>query len=155
MIRIEKSIVIDAPVEQVFAYLVDPAHLPEYLPGTDEVTDIQRLPDGRHTCTIVSTFLGVHIEVKNEQVEVVPNERIVEQSHGGGMAWTATTRFERLEGGKTRASEVDEATLHGGPLGKLGEAFFAKYLDHGMEMAMLAGKAHIEGEAQLRTATPS
>lgn len=153
MIRIEKSIVIDAPVEQVFAYLVDPAHLPEYLPGTDVVKDIRRLPDGRSTCTIVSKFLGLHVEFKDEQIDVIPNERIVERSHGGGMEWTATTHFERLEGGKTRTSELDEATIHGGPLGKLGQTFFARYLEHGMEMAMLAGKAHIEAEA--RTATPS
>ena len=152
MFTVRKSIVIDAPVERVFAYLIDPTHLPEYLPGTEKVKDIQRLPDGRSTCTIVAKLLGLHVEFKDEQVEVIPNERIVEKSHGGGMEWTGTTRFERLEGGKTRASEVDEATIHGGPLGKLGEAFFAKYVEHGMEMGMLAAKAHIEAEAQ--TATP-
>jgi uncharacterized protein YndB with AHSA1/START domain len=57
MLRFEKSIEVDAPVEQVFAYLLDPAHLPEYMTGGGVVKDIQRLPDGRYTHTEVSKFL--------------------------------------------------------------------------------------------------
>ena len=45
---------------------------------------------------------------------------------------------------KARVSFVSENTLHGGPLAKFGEAFFAKYMDHGTEMAMETAKAHIE-----------
>ncbi len=144
MIKIEKSIVIDAPVENVFAYLVDPAHMPEFMPGIDDVKDIQRLPDGRFTYTLVAKFLGLHVDFKVEQVEIIPNEGIVDKSHGGGMAYTSSTRFEPLEGGKTRTIFVNETALHAGPLAKYGEAFLAKYMDHGEEMAMEAGKAHIE-----------
>ena len=144
MIKVEKSIVTDAPVEQVFAYVVDPAHLPEYMTGGGEVKDIQRLPDGRYTYTNVGKFLGIHLESKCEQVEVVPNERIVWKDQGGGMDSTMTQRFERLPDGKTRVSLVSETTLHAGPFAKFGEAFFAKYFDHGVEMAMEAAKAHIE-----------
>jgi uncharacterized protein YndB with AHSA1/START domain len=144
MITVEKSIVVDAPVEQVFAYIVDPTHVPEYVPGGGEVKDVQRLPDGRYTYTDVSKFLGLHAESKCEQVEVVPNERIVEKQQGGGMDTTMTERFERLPDGKTRVSLVSETTLHAGPFAKFGETFLAKYFDHGMEMAMEAAKAHIE-----------
>lgn len=144
MIKTEKSIVIDAPVEKVFAYIVDPARAPEYMTGTDEVKDIKRLPDGRYTYTAVSKFLGMHVDFDDEQVEVVPNERIVEKMHGAGMDSTVTERFERLEDNKTRVSMVGETTLHAGPLAKFGESFFSKYFDHGVEMAMEAAKAHIE-----------
>lgn len=147
MITIEKSVVIDAPVEKVFAYVVDPAHEPEYMTGTDAVKDIQRLPDGRYTYTTVSTFLGLHVDSKSEQVEVVPNERIVDKSQGGGIDGTVTERFERIEGGKTRVSLVAESTLHAGPLSKFGESFFERYMSHGVEMAMEAAKAHIEAGA--------
>lgn len=145
MITIQKSIVTDAPAEQVFAYLNDPARQPEYMTGTDEVKDIQRLPDGRYTYTNVSKFLGLSVDFKCEQIEVVPNERIVEKMHGAGMDGTVTERLEPLEGGKTRVSLVAESTIHAGPLAKLGEAFFAKYFDHSVEMSMEAAKAHIEG----------
>ncbi len=144
MIKTEKSIVVDAPIEKVFAYIVDPARIPEYMTGTDKVKDIQRLPDGRYTYTAVSKFLGIHIDFEDEQVEVVPNERIVEKMHGAGMDGTVTERLERLEGGKTRVNIVGETTIHAGPLEKFGESFFSKYFDHGVEMAMEAAKAHIE-----------
>lgn len=153
MIRSEKSIVVDAPVEKVFAYINDPARSPEYMPGANEVKDIQRLPDGRYTYTIVSKFLGLHIESKDEQVEVIPNERIVEKSHGGGIDSSMAMQFERQEGDKTRVHMVSETTIHAGPLEKFGESFFAKYFDHGEEMAMEAAKAHIE--AGTPAATPS
>jgi uncharacterized membrane protein len=151
MIRFEKSIEVDAPVEKVFAYLNDPAHEPEYMPGIDEVKDIQRLPDGHYTYTEVSKLLGLHLDWKSEATEVVPNERIVGKSRGGGVDGVVTQRFERLEDGKTRVSVVGETTLHAGPLAKFGESFLAKYMDHSMEMAMVAAKAHIETEAPVAT----
>lgn len=155
MYTLQKSIEVDAPVEQVFAYVQDPTHEPEYETGTDEVKDVQRLPDGRYTYTSVSKFLGLHLDFECQQVEVVPNERIVEQMHGGGMDGTGTMRFERLEEGKTRVRFVSEGRLHAGPLAKFGEAFLVKYMDHGVEMSMQAAKAHIEAQAGAHAATPS
>ncbi len=152
MFTLQKSIEIEAPVEQVFAYINDPMHESEYMPGTDEVKDIQRLPDGRYTHTNVSKFLGLHLDFKDEQVEVIPNERIVEKMHGAGMDSTITFRFERLGDRKTRVSFVAESSLHAGPLAKFGEAFMARYTDHGTAMAMEAAKAHIE--ANVPTGAP-
>lgn len=151
MFKIEKSIEVDMPVEQVFAYVVDPAHIPEYQAGIAEVKDLQRLPDGRYTYTEVGKFLGLHVDFKSEQVEVVPNERIVEKGHGAGLDDSTTFRFERLTDGKTRVALVSENTLHAGPLEKFGETFFAKYMDHGVEMAMQAAKAHIEANVPAGT----
>lgn len=144
MFRFEKSIVVDAPVEQVFAYVVDPAHIPEYESGIPEVKDIQRLPDGRSAYTEVSKFLDLQVEFTCEQVEVVPNERIVATGHGAGLDDITTYRLERLADGKTRVSLVSENTLQAGPLEKFGEASFAKYFEHGVEIAMQAAKARIE-----------
>ena len=153
MIKMEKSVEVDAPVEQVFAYLVDPKHTPEYTPGMYEVKDIHRLPDGHSTYTGVARLLGLPVEFKAEQVEVIPNERIVEKSHGAGMDAITTERFERLEGGKTRVSLSSETTLHGaGPLGKFGESVLEKYFDHGTEMGIAAAKAHIEASAHVHSA---
>ncbi len=149
--KIEKSIVIDAPVEKVFAYFVDPAHAPEYMVGADEVKDIRRLPDGRYTYTIVSKILGFHVDMKDEQFEVIPNEQIVVKMEGAGMDSIMTESVEILGGGKTRASLVAETTFHGGPLAKFGESFLATYMDHGVEMSMEAAKAHIEMGAPVVT----
>jgi len=144
MFTVEKSIIVDAPIEQVFAYTVDPALEPEYMTGTDEVKDIQRLPDGRYTYTTVSKFLGLHMDFKCEQTEVIPNERIVEKMRGGGIDGMSDERLEPLEGDKTRVTIHSEGSLHAGPLARFGEPFLEQYMNHGVEMAMQAAKAHIE-----------
>lgn len=154
MIRIEKSIVIEAPVEAVFAYFSEPERAPEYLPGADEVKDVQRLPDGRYKYTLVTKFLGLHIDIASEQVEIVPNERIVEKGRGAGLDGVTTIRVERMEGGNTRASVVNENIFHAGPLDRFGETFLAKYFAHGEEVALEAAKAQIEARARSAT-TPS
>lgn len=152
MFRFEKSIEVDAPVEQVFAYVVNPAHIPEYESGIPEVKDIQHLPDGRYTYTEVAKFLELQVEFTCEQVEVVPNERIVAKGQGAGLDDITTYRLERLADGKTRVTLVSENTLHAGPLAKIGEASFAQYFEHSVEMAMQAAKAHIE--ANVPTGAP-
>ncbi len=151
MFTVEKSIDVDAPIEQVFAYLADPAFAPEYMTGTDEVKDIQRLPDGRYTYTEVDKFLGVSMDSRCEQTEVVPNERIVETWHGTGMDGVVTERLESLDGGKTRVTLHGESSLHAGLLAKLGRPFLERYMNHSVEMAMEAAKAHIEARV---AATP-
>ncbi len=65
MITIEKTIEIEAPVEQVFGYTSDPAHTPEYMPSAYKVKDLQRLPDGRYTYTLVNKLLGGHRQLQD------------------------------------------------------------------------------------------
>lgn len=141
MIRIEKIGVLDAPVEKVFAYLIDPA----------KVTEYQRLPNGGYKYTMLGKMAGLPYEMTSEDIEVVSNERVVWKFEGTGMDGVSTVRLERLEGSKTRASIVGESILHAGPLAKLGETFFAKYFDHGMEMAIATAKARLEAEQPAAT----
>ena len=144
MFTVDKSIDVDASIEQVFAYLADPTFAPEYMTGSSEVKDIQRLPDGRYTYTEVDKFLGVSMDSRCEQTEVVPNERIVEKWSGTGMDGVVTERLEALEGGKTRVTLHGESSLHAGLLAKLGGPFMERYMNHSVDLAMQAAKAHIE-----------
>jgi uncharacterized membrane protein len=153
MMKIEKTIEIEAPVEQVFGYISDPAHTPEYMPSAYKVKDIQRLPDGRYTYTLVNKLLGVHMDFTCEQVEVSANERLIQKMQGTGIDSLMTQRFERLADGKTRLSLVAEINLHAGPLATYGETFFERYFGHGAEMSLEAIKAHVE--AKTLSATPS
>lgn len=147
-LRFEKSAVIDAPVEKVFAYVTDLKHLPEFWEGIDEVKDIRQLPNGDMTMTGVGHMLGMRIEATGEAVEVVPNQRIVVKVHSAGYDGIVTLQFERLEGNKTRARGVGEYTFtRGGPLAKLSEPFLTRYIDHAGEMTVAALEAQIEAGA--------
>ena len=154
MIKVEKDVVIDAPAQALFAYLIDPAHMPEYFEGIDEVKDIHRLPDGRYTYTIVSRILGLRLESKSEHLEIVPNERLVEKTQSTLADVTQSIRFERLEANKTRVSVAGEYTLRGtGPLAMYGEPYFATYIERGTETILNALKARLE--VRKPAATPS
>jgi uncharacterized protein YndB with AHSA1/START domain len=144
MVKTEKSIVIDAPVEEVFAYASDPHHLPEYFTGVEKVSDVRSLPSGGYSFKSVNKIAGLRADMTSEDVEFVRNERVVARARGKLDEMLLRAMFERLEGGKTRVTCIEEHTLQGGILGKLGEPFFAKYLDHAAELTQASLKARIE-----------
>lgn len=140
MLRFEKSIVISAPVEEVFAFAADPSHLPEYFTEVREVKDMRRLPNGGYACTLMP------VELTTETIELVPNERIVSRGSwcGGLDDVTMTTTFERLDGGQTRVTWHEEHAFHGGFFGRIGEKSTAGYLERAAEMTLAALKVRIE-----------
>ena len=150
MFKTEKSILIDAPIAQVFAYASDPARMPEYVPGTDAVKDIQRLPDGGYTYTSVSKLIGMPVEWKCEQTDVIPNEHFMRKGESPVMDFILTFRFEQLGNATTRVIIISENTFHGGALAMLGEAFFASQVERSAQQAIEAAKAHIEATARVR-----
>ncbi len=147
MVKADKTYLIDAPVEVVFAYATDPTRQCEYFAGLREVTDVERLPNGGCRFTFVARVAGVPLRGTAEHVEFVPNERAVVKiavSAGGpGLEGTETVTFA-AEGGKTRVRCVAEYSVAGGFLGQLGERFLANGLEQHIEAYYAALKAHVE-----------
>lgn len=157
MLRIEKSTMIDAPVEKVFEYVNDPSHAPEYMTGVHEISDVRPLPNGGYSYKVAYRIAGLHTDVMGEDIEVVPNERIVSHAHSAVDDVKFTLTFERVEDGKTRFTCVEEHTIQGGFLGKLGESFLARYYDHATELTLATLKAQIESSipAVIAPSSPS
>ena len=149
MFEIEKSIVIDAPVEDVFAYVADPQHAPEYYTDVNEVKDLRLLPNGGYACMFMPLDMTI------ETSEFVPSERIVSRGTACGPMddITITTTFDRLDGDKTRVTTHEEHAFHGGFFGRLGEKSSSKYFDRAAEMTLAALKTRIE--AKTPAGTPS
>ncbi len=144
MIRTEKSIVIDVPVAEVFAYASDPQHVPEYFHGCLEVSDIRQLPNGGFACKSVNKFAGLRTEMTEETTEFVPNERLVTKGTSKLADVTITATFASVEDAKTRVTCIEEYTIHGGFLAKLGDPFLNWYVGHGAELTQATLKAHVE-----------
>lgn len=102
---------IDAPVEQAFGFMREPANTFGALTGGDpraEICDVARTPDGVGTTARVVFPLpgllgrfGVTGEVVNEIMEVVPNRRIVVKSsspEAGAMNVPVVGRLFQFEG---------------------------------------------------------
>lgn len=151
MVTIEKSIIINAPVEAVFAYAADPNHLPEYYADVTAVKHVRQLPNGGYACTLVPH------DAPMETSEVIPNARIVLRGKWCGPMddVRSTTTFERLASNQTRVTSHEEHTFHGGVFGRIGEKGAAAPLDHAAEMALAALKAHIEAQTPATTSSSS
>ncbi len=109
MAKIEKSIVIDAPVEDVFNYVEEPTNIPEYWPSVVEIKEVEQLPNGGARMTAVYKMAGVRFDVESECTEYVP----------------ATWIYEPHDGG-TKVTVENEYTVQLPVLQKLAESFLIK-----------------------------
>ena len=142
MAKIERNITINAPVEEVFAYVEDPMSQLEYLPSMVEVKDVTGQGAGAHYRWTYK-MAGVRFEGESTMTEYVPNERMVVQSKGGILS-TWTWIFAAEDGG-TKVNLTVEYTIPVPVLGKLGEALILKQNEREADTAMANLKAKLEG----------
>jgi hypothetical protein len=95
MLQFERSLTIPAPIEKVFPYVFDRAHLPEIWPSLLEVKGYKKLPTGGYTFGYVYKMAGMHFEGFAEDIEYVPTEMFVTKITGG-IEGTITFRFEPI-----------------------------------------------------------
>lgn len=98
MIQAEASIVIDRPIEDVFAFVANQHNAPQWQPTLLEVRRITDGPIGvgtRHS--VVRAFMGQQMEVTNEYVKFEPNEEITFTGGDDHMRFSTSFLFERVE----------------------------------------------------------
>ncbi len=99
MIKIELSVVIHRPIEEVFAYTNDVSHWAEWNPGLIEAS----APEGPlHVGTRIREvfkFLGRRIESTFELVEYEPNRQVTYRTVAGPIPMTGTQTYEAVDGG--------------------------------------------------------
>ena len=142
MEKIEKTIIIDAPVEKVFGYWAEPTNRPEVWPSLVEVEDVQPLPNGGASYRWVYKMAGVRLQGTSETIEYVANQRIVDKSMGGiesTLAWTF-----QPEGGGTKVTAGIEYTVPVPVLGKLAERMIIKQNEREAEVILANLKARME-----------
>ena len=94
MKTIIRDIRIDAPVDRVFDFLVDPHHLPEIWPNIVQVENVKKAKnnDG-FNFTWDYKMAGMQFEGKCETIEQIPYERLVVKTNKG-LDSTLTWRFQ-------------------------------------------------------------
>jgi uncharacterized protein YndB with AHSA1/START domain len=92
MIKIERTITIHRPVDEVFAYLCDVEHGPQYISGqrAAHMTSVGPMAIGT---TFVTTGKFPRQSGSNEVIEFEPNSRLTWKATFGGRA-TTTWRFD-------------------------------------------------------------
>ncbi len=106
--KLEVSIVIKRPVEEVFSFVNDPANETLWSSGLVESSQISEGPVGVGTIMReVNRILGKRIENTYEITEYEPNRRYSCKSISGPFPWQGTFTFDLVKGGTkvTMASE--------------------------------------------------
>jgi uncharacterized protein YndB with AHSA1/START domain len=111
MIRVEKSGVIERPVEEVFAYIADQTNAPAWQSGLVEVRRTTEGPIGVGTKhTLARMFMGRRMEADNEYVAYEPNRRIAFKVTSGPMRAEASYLFEAVPEGTKVTSTIEMDT---------------------------------------------
>ena len=142
MIKTEKTTTIKATVEKVFNYISEPTSLPEIWPSLVEIKDVKPLPNGGHSNRWVYKMAGIRLEGSSEDIEFVPNKRLVSKTKGG--ADSIQTWIFEPEADGTRVKFSVEYTVPIPVLGKLAEALIVKMNDHEGNLLLANLKARME-----------
>ena len=124
MKTLERTVLINAPVEKVFSYLDEPQHLPEIWPSLIEVTDVEELPAGGHRFHFVYKMAGHRFEGDSDTIDFERNKHVVTKSTGeapGTFDWEFIP-----ENGSTRFKVSVDYELPQTLLAKLAEPFLVK-----------------------------
>ncbi len=142
MAKVEKTITISAPVEKVFGYIDGASNLPEIWPSLVEVTDVQLLSNGGRSNRFVYKMAGIRLKGTSEDIEYIPNQRIVSRTKGGAES-TQTWLFQPEAGG-TKVTFKVEYTVPIPVLGKLAEAIIVKMNDREGDLILANLKTRME-----------
>ena len=141
MTRLAKSTTINAPVEEVFDYLKDPAR--SWVDFTTKVQDIKRTPEGVGTTFVwESKVFGFHVTGTNEYTEVVPNQRLVVTASKG---FVFSFNLER-EGAGTKLT-ITEEDIPANWVKAAVDAVAMKLTEHDIDTWLASAKAAVEGLA--------
>jgi uncharacterized membrane protein len=142
MVSVQKTITVNAPVEQVYDYVTNPANMPEVWPSLVEIKDVAPLPDGGHQYRWVYKMAGMRFEGNGRNTDLTPPQRVVAINEGGiesKLDWT----FAAAEGGTTVNLDV-EYTVPLPLLGRLAEAIIVRQNEREMELLLANLKARLE-----------
>jgi len=143
MATVKRTVVIDAPVEEVFNYIADPMNEVQFIPSIVEVSDVTRTETGvgSHYRWAYKMF-GMRFRGESTCTEYVPHERMVTDSRGGIVStWTYTFQ---PEDGATKMTLTIDYTIPVPVLGKFAEALVLRQNEREADLAMANLKAILE-----------
>jgi len=142
MATLTRKATIHAPAEKVFHFLEDKAHFPEFWPSMVEVTDVRDLPTGGKHYHWVYKMAGIRFEGDADEVEVVPNKKLVSKNEKG-IESTITWLMEE-HGKETELTFQADYRIPVPVLGKLAEKVVVKMNENEADTLMANIKTQIE-----------
>lgn len=145
MEKVEKHTFIGAPPAAVFAWLADPAHLPEIWPSMVEVTNVRRSPDGAHSFDWTYRMAGVRLHGHAETIALEPDRLRVVRNSGlpSTFRWTYAPHGDGTELGLEVEYELP------GPFGALAAPVLRRINEREAELLVRNLKERMETAQEL------
>ena len=142
MAKVEGSIMINAPVKKVFAYIDDPANGMECVPSLTNVQDVTGQGIGKRWRWTYK-MMGLPLKGEAEVIEYIPNQQCVAKTTGSILStWTFT--FKAKAGG-TKLNLAVEYTIPVPVLGKVAEGLVLRLNEREAAFAIANLKEILEG----------
>jgi len=134
MAKVEKSVIVNTPVENIFSYINDPSNWLEFWPSLIEITDLQSLPNGGYSSSWIYKMAGMLFKGTGEHTGVIPNTSLVIKTKGGigsKIVWAFRSQRNR-----TRVFSTIEYKVPIPLLGKLAEFIIVKMNEQEADLMM-------------------
>lgn len=142
MAKIDKTIIIHAPVEKVFKFMVDPYNMPEVWPAMDDIRNVVPNKNGGMNFEWTYKMSGMKFDGASETTEFIPNQRYITRSKKG-IESTFCWEFENVAEGTRLHLEVEYKVPI--PLfGKLAEVVILKQNENEAHNMLHNLKDHME-----------
>jgi uncharacterized membrane protein len=145
MLTAEDSIVVDAPVDAVFAFMDDPHNQPTITPSITDVRNVEPLANGGKRLDYTYQMAGVDLHGTMETPTYEPDERIVFEMVDGDIDGAITWTFEPAEGG-TRVTYRAEYELPSSVLETILRPFARRYNEREIRTTLANLKTRLESE---------
>jgi uncharacterized membrane protein len=147
MPTVEGSVVIQAPIDRVFAAVTDPKRAPEWTPRIIEVTDISPYPAREGTTWRQVAGMGGQTATMSCRIVrlLSPTEGILE-IEGGDQEGRITTRCSQTPAGTSVAQTIEFKTP-GGLKGRMMAAVAGPMLQREMNQALARLRETVERES--------
>ena len=144
MARVERSIFINAPIEDIDAIALDGSRLPEWYEGVEEAHPDDTYPEVGGRLVLVYKAAGLTFNITLTVLDLVWSEYTTYRMEGmmtGTQHWTHTP-----EEGGTRTATVIDYEVPGGGLGKLADKLIVERMNaSNLEKSLANLKALVEG----------
>lgn len=142
MAKLIRSTTVHARAEDIFDFLGDKTHIPEFWPSMVDVSAIEDLPNGGKKYHWTYKLAGLRVEGDSEEVEIIPNRKLVSKNLRG-MEGTVTWLLDE-HGNNTEVTFEMDYKVPAPVLGKIKEKVARELNEHEADALIANLKSHLE-----------
>ena len=144
MAKADKEIMIKAPLEKIFNFVIKPSNLLQIWPGLIDIKNEKLLPNGGYSAKWIYKMCGMQFHGNSEVTDIVPKYWFTSQTHGA-LESTITWTF-RSKDSQTRVTLTADYRVPLPLVGRLTDIIVMKMNDKEADLLMENLRTRLEGK---------